>query len=170
MAVIFQKNMRNMFINAICNTGLAGANPVNTPPASIDVTFTIYGGTQPTAADIVANWPSYYNTFLLNLPTAANVYQPNAGVVDTGVSLFNTGLPTSQTSNAAGTAEWAIMWGASGYDPLSHPTTIPDTKFIVVPVSNTSGTAPLRLASTTIAAATSYTIADFSLTSAGGIA
>lgn len=169
MAVIFQKNMRNMFINAICNTGLANANPAASPPASISVGFTIYGGTQPTAADIVANWPSYYNTFLLNLPTAANVYQPDASVVDIGVSLVNTGLPTSQTSNAAGTAEWAIMWGAS-YNPLSFPTTIPNIKFIVVPVSDTAGTAPLRLASTTIAAATSYTIADFSLTSAGGIA
>jgi hypothetical protein len=37
-------------------------------------------------------------------------------------------------------------------------------------VSNTSGTAPLRMASTTILSATAYTVSDLSLTAAGGIA
>lgn len=168
MAIVFQKNCRNTFITMLYSSGLANANPVTAPSAK-SVAFTIYGGVQPSAATIVSSWPSYYNTFLLHLSTGASIVQLLPGTVDLGISLTNSGIPTAQTSNAAGTATWAIIWGTQ-YNPLSYPTTIPNIKFLVVPVSDTSGTAPMRLASTTIASATAYTISDLSITAAGGLA
>jgi hypothetical protein len=168
MAIIFYKNIRNGYIGSGLMQYMFGVAPYN-PGAAGTTSWTIFGGAQPTAADLITNWSSYYTTYLLNVYQSAAVYQPNPNTVDVGVSLLNYGTPTAATSFNAGTATWAIMWGGAASPAALAAGTIPSTTFMIVPVSSTSGTAPLRLASTTIAASTAYTIADFLLTAAGGI-
>ena len=169
MAIIFHKNIRNAFLYQTWWYGLVG-NAAYVPAATpMPCAVTIYGGTQPSAATIAANWASYNTSFLLHLYTGAALGQPSADTVDTGVTVTLTTLPTAQTSNAAGTATWAILWGSALTQGNINAGTIPSTRFIVLPVSSTAGTAPLRMASTTIASSTAYTVADLSLTAAGGI-
>ena len=167
MAVIFHKNLRNAFI---CNPLMRGIFNVGgfSPGSPGGTAYTIFGGAQPTGADVVANWATYYTAYLLHLYQVAQVYQPGCATPDIGIALLNYGTPTAETSFNAGTATWAILWNGSPTPVTMASGTLPSASFMIVPVSDTSGTAPLRLASTTIAAATSYTISDFSLTAGGG--
>ena len=169
MAVIFHKNIRNGFLCNAWYYGLTGNVPIGTPSAK-PCAITIYSGTQPSAASITASWATYNTSFLVHLYTSAALAQPSADVVDTGITITLSTLPTAQTSNLAGTASWAILWGSAFTQATVNGATIPSANFIVLPVSNTSGTAPLRMASTTILSATAYTVSDLSLTAAGGIA
>jgi hypothetical protein len=176
MAVLFQKNMRNGFLNTAYmavggpNTTLAVAGY----PIGSSATF--YAGVQPTAADFIADWSTTYISSMLLHFNDANVQQPNAITIDTGIVLVNYGTPVSTAAVATGTTTWCVQWFANyGAPPtlaelISNGGPAAYEKFIITPVSNTSGSAPVRFTDTALVSGTSYTLADISVTAAGGIA
>lgn len=178
MAVIFHKNMRNGFLNTAYmavggpNTTLAVAG------LGIGSSATFYGGVQPTAAAFIAGWVSTYSSNMLLHLNGANIYQPNAKTINTGIVLVNYGsLPTPTAALATGTTTWCVQWFANygspptlaeliangGPGPSGYP------KCIITPVSDTTGSAPVRFTNTSLVSGTSYTLADIQLTAAGGI-
>jgi hypothetical protein len=100
--------------------------------------LTVYGGTRPSAAQVIANWVSTYNSAnSVDLIThyLSVVLNPNA---NSGSYLNMAGSPAPVPSIRAGTATWAIMWNSNlAYASLS--TTLPSTSFIIADVTAFGG-------------------------------
>lgn len=180
MTIIFQKNIQGGYIGNALMQSLFGV-PIYYMGNPGGCAFTIYSGTQPTAAQIEANFANYNsstNECLLHLWQSAAVYQPSQTAPVLWSLLNNYGIPTVETALHSGTASWAIVWGPNTNvypNRIVNPTdiagtTLPAPKFIVVPVSSLSGSMPLRLTSTNISSGSSYTLSDFQLNASGGIA
>lgn len=181
MAAIFQKNLRNTFIANTCSLMNSIYNPPNlsggaSPTATLSWSgaITFWGGVQPSAADVKNNWvASYKTTYLLHLP-GLTLQGNNLTTPDVGILIVNSTSPTATTAFNSGTITWALIWnyGVTASDIASGsatPTSYP--KYIIVPVSDTSGTYPVRLPTLTVATgATTYTLGDVSITAGGGIA
>lgn len=104
--------------------------------------FTVYSGIQPTAQQVEANWTSYKssNSNCLAHYTGA-VFQFNSGTN----TYYWTNTTSSITATAlnSGTATWAIIWQNTPVDVSL--TSIPSSgRFVVVPVTNTSGVGVIR--------------------------
>jgi len=143
------------------------------PDGAVNASITIYGGTQPTAATIEANWANYNTSYLLHLPNFS-IQQPNAMTAGTGISIVNNGVPAVQPAANTGTATWAILWianiaGGTATGQIGGAT-LPETKFIILPVSNLTQTYPVRFQNTSITSGVSYTIGDLNILAGGGIA
>ena len=169
MTIIYQQNIRNMYLAAGIMTNLTNGDPVEVVAASI----TLYGGVQPLASAIEGDWTSYNASYLLHLPSFS-IQQPNAKLPATGIVIVNFGLPAEQLAANTGTATWAILWLANiaagtGAGQIGGAT-LPATKFIILPVSDLTGIYPVRLSNTSLTAGSSYSIGDLNVLAVGGIA
>lgn len=172
MAIIFQKNVRNNFQNSGFLAALIDSTTQNgaTSP-QYATSFTIWGGVQPSSLDFAANYQSTYRlNYLVHLPNMS-IWQPNASVVDTGVTVTNYNIPTAATAPRSGTATWGVLWQSNLPEAQISANPIPTMypRYVIIPISDVSGTYPVRMLSTSISAGTSYSIADLTITSAGGI-
>lgn len=174
MTIIFQKNVRNNFMNAgfLCTQF---NRSVSEGAASINylTSFTIWDGAQPSAADLFTNWTSTYKTSWLVHLSSFNIWQPNASVADTGITATNFNLPVAAVAPRSGTATWGVLWSNSLSEAsLTATTPAPQSypRYVIIPISDTSGTYPVRMLTTSISAGTSYSIVDLTITAAGGIA
>jgi hypothetical protein len=112
--------------------------------------FTVYSGTQPTAQSVEQNWLSYNSSNSICLAhysgSAGITFQYNAPTL----TYFFTNPSNTITSTAlnSGDAAWAIIWMAQSVDIslLSIPSS---SKFVIVPVTNTSGVGVIRYTTTT---------------------
>lgn len=109
----------------------------------------VYSGvTQPTAAEIAADWASYRSTTANFLVHYAN--QVSWSVNSLTYYFTNTSNTISANPLRAGTATWAIIWFGNVTDVQAAATSLPMSNFIVVPVSDTSGTGVIRYTDTAL--------------------
>lgn len=109
---------------------------------------TVYSGSQPTAQQVESNWSTYKSTSAICLAHYNNLisFSYNEGTL----TYYFTNTLNAITANAlhSGTATWAIIWMATTADITL--TSIPsNSKFIVVPVTDTSGVGTIRYTNTT---------------------
>jgi len=111
---------------------------------------TVYSGPQPTAQTVEQNWLSYNSSNSICLAhytgSAGITFQYNAPTL----TYFFTNPTNTITSTAlnSGVATWAIIWMAQSVD-ISLLSVPANSKFVVVPVTNTSGVGVIRYTSTT---------------------
>jgi hypothetical protein len=123
---------------------LLGGTGFGSPAGSI----TIYSGEQPTADTVAANWSSYRTTnasCITHIQTGIT-YGWNPATSTT----FFTNVSGSITGTAlnTGTATWAILWDTTVTPVQAGLTTLPDERFLVVPVGTTSSNAVIRFTNT----------------------
>lgn len=121
--------------------------PMNASGAS-GGSMTIYSGAQPTADDVAANWSNYRSSVascIAHIQTAPTYYfnAPTSTTYFTNVS-----QSVSATALNTGTATWAILWDTTITPVQAGLTTLPDTRFLVVPVGTTSSNAIIRFTNT----------------------
>ena len=161
MALQYQQPHLNMFMHTGVRCALNGNNP------SISCPVTIFSGTQPSAANIIASWTSYNGSALVHW-TDAQWPQP-ADYNTLGATKATTAtLPTAKNAFNSGTATWALIWSGTNIGPTItqanvQSATLPSTYFIVVPVSNGGGNGVVKMTSTTIASGSSYQPIDITL-------
>lgn len=166
MALIYSPSIANVFvyrgvvgaIDGIIQTGI-NISPSPTPTLAI----TVYSGAQPSAAGITASWSAYNTNFLFHQPGVTYIL-PNPTVPAAGALLTRNNLPTAVTAANTGTASWCIIWCSnvatgSGSGQISNAV-LPNTKFIVGPVTTGSGNGIVTLASLSIVSGTSVSILD----------
>ena len=169
MTIIYHRNIRNTYLAAGIMRFLTGG----TVTANVSAAITFYSGSQPTAAQIESAWADYNSSYLFHLPNFS-IQQPNANVTNTGIIIVNYGLPTPQTAINTGVATWAILWIknvlAGTATGQIGGATLPDTKFVILPISDLSQVYPVRLTDTSIVSGSVYNIADLNILANGGIA
>ena len=168
MAIIFNYNIRNLLMHTGIHCGANTVNPSTSTTTSV-WGLTILSGVQPSAATITSTWTNYNTTYLYHVQnvTLATSFSNTPGAPQ-GLILDST--PSSVAAENSGTASWGIMWPTNPTEVTIQSSSLPSTRFIVLPVTDTLGTGPIRLTSTAIVAASSYTIQDFSMVAGGGIA
>lgn len=110
--------------------------------------MTIYSGEQPTADAVAASWGTYRTTNASCIAhiQAAPTYYYN---FPTSTTYFTAVLsPVSSTALNTGTATWAILWDTVVTPVQAGLTTLPDERFLVVPVGTTSSNAIIRFTNT----------------------
>jgi hypothetical protein len=111
---------------------------------------TVYSGTQPTAQTVEQNWLSYNSSNSICLAhytgSAGITFQYNAPTL----TYFFTNPTNTITSTAlnSGVATWAIIWMAQSVD-ISLLAVPASSKFVIVPVTDTSGVGVIRYLSAT---------------------
>lgn len=111
--------------------------------------FTVYSGVQPTAQTVETNWINY------NAQAAGTLAHYSTGTAwsyNSGTLTYyftNTSNTITTTALHSGTATWAIIWAAGSVSITSDSTVPAAGKFIVVPVTTTSGIGGIRYTSTT---------------------
>jgi len=110
--------------------------------------MTIYSGAQPTAQTVESNWTAYKSSNTICLAHYNNMvsFQYNAPTR----TYYFTNTTSAITTNAlrSGTASWAIIWMATTADVSLN--SIPASgKFVIVPVSDTTGVGAIRYTDTT---------------------
>jgi hypothetical protein len=109
---------------------------------------TIYSGVQPTAQTVESNWLTYKSSNTICLAHYNNMisFSYNIGTL----TYYFTNVSNTITTNAlhSGTATWAIIWNATTAD-VSLNSIPASSKFVVVPVSDTTGVGAIRYTSTT---------------------
>lgn len=145
----FHSNIQNLMARKGINDGFNGS-------AS---TITVYSGSQPTAAEIVANWANYKSTALEFL-----VHYPSAywDLPDEGSTVILS-VPPPVVTLHAGVAAWAIVWATNVNVSAMSAATAPALSFIVVPVTDTLGGGVIRYASTNLASGVSAPISSGSI-------
>ncbi len=122
--------------------------------------ISIYSGTQPSAADIVANWANYKssNSNFLAHYTGALWTQPLAGKA-TFANLST--IPPAVTPLHNGVGAWAILWASDVTLSQAGDATIANTDFIVVPVSLVQNNGVVKFSDTlTFSTSTPVAIAE----------
>ena len=152
MTILFQTNIRNTMIGRGILPGLA------IPPGGVGVT--IYSGVQPTAATIAANWSTYNSgnaSFLIHFFNVGWT-QPLSGLATfASITTFPVLTAASNTSPGA----WCIIWATNVTAPNLGSGPLPNTSFLVGPVTDTVGNGVVRFnPNTNFVAASSYNITD----------
>lgn len=155
MALIFQSNITKLYGGAILRS-LWSVEHTLTPVAT---GLTVYGGVQPTAAQVAADWATYNSSSTDYLVHFTDCYWDNP----TEQYITLSSPPTSQTPVRNGTATWAIMWNLNPTGPQLDSTTLPRPTFLVVPVSDILGTGVIRFSSTSFSTSTAITVSECSL-------
>lgn len=132
MALLWDTTIRGLFINRGIKLAM-----------SVTVAVTIYKGIQPTASDIIANWPAYKSgstDFLCHYSGSVWTQQPAHG------QLLGMSTPPTATSvvQQTGEATWAILWMTDPLLAAVEGDTLPGANFIVIPCSNTVGKGVIR--------------------------
>lgn len=131
--------------------------------SNVTVSLTVFAGAQPTATDITNNWDDYNGAYLFHMRGVD--YKLASPTSNTLCGLVtNANYPTSESAINSGTASWCIIWCsdiASGSSPGElGDTTIPNTQFIVGPVTLYSGNGIVRLSNLSIASGSTYNFVD----------
>ena len=170
MTIIYHQNIRNTYLASGIMLPLSNGQSV---ASSRVASITFYSGSQPTAVQIESAWTNYNSSYLFHLPNFS-IQQPNATITGTGIVIVNFGLPTPQTAINTGVATWAILWMknilAGTAAGQIGSTTLPYTKFVILPISDLSQIYPVRLVDTSIVSGSVYNIADLNILANGGIA
>lgn len=149
MALIYNSTVRSTAANRGVSQGFSSPS------------VTIYSGTQPTPSTLVSSWSSY-NSSSSNL-----LWHAQAGttltVAANGVSIYASATP-SATPVRNGTATWAVIWSAGVAYSAMGTSTIPNSSFMICPVTNTTSNGVVRLQSTTLSTATTATIVNLGFT------
>lgn len=126
---------------------------------------TVFGGTQPTAAQIAASWSTYSAQYLVHW-TNVLWFLPPAFTTLASSQVYNTQIPAGKAAFRSGTATWAIIWNRTNVSEATiQGATLPSLTagFTVVPVTNSGGNGVVRLTTTSIVSGTSYQPADITL-------
>lgn len=131
--------------------------------SNVTVSLTVYSGSQPSAATISNTWTDYNLTYLFHMRGVQYKLSSPSSNTNCGL-LTNDNNPTSEAALNSGTAAWCIIWCSdvvSGTNPgeLSD-TTIPNSQFIVGPVTLYSGNGIVRLSNLSIVGSSQYTLVD----------
>jgi hypothetical protein len=118
-------------------------------------TITLFGGTQPTAAQVVASWPTYSAQYL--------VHWTSVGVVAPNGDLFSFATPAAKAAFRSGTGAWAIWWPGAVTDAAVQGSTLPRTDFCILPASESGGNGCFRMTSLAITSGTSYQPSDIAI-------
>lgn len=152
------------------------ANNILTDIASTVVTsngsITVYGGSQPTAATIAANWSNYRSS---NASCLAHFVTGPTWTYNAGTKTYYNASPLSTTNVFnTGTATWAICWtsvtnwstfsGAVSLIQLSSTTLPNNGGFTVVPVTSSTGIGVIRMTTDQIVPGTTATVTASGLT------
>jgi hypothetical protein len=132
MALIWDTTISGLMLNRGIKMAMAAT-----------VAITVYKGTQPSQADITANWPSYKTgstDFLCHYSGSVWTQQPAHGNL-LGMSTVPTASSNAQQS---GTATWAILWMTNPLIGVMSSDTIPTINFMVVPCSDSIGNGVIR--------------------------
>lgn len=122
--------------------------------------MTMYSGAQPTPATLISSWSSYnYNSsnFLWHAQTGLTL------AVTGGVSIYASAIP-SAVPVRSGTASWAVVWSGAVSTGTMTTSSIPNSNFMICPVSLSTSNGVVRLTSTTLSAGTTATLADLGFT------
>ena len=123
--------------------------------------ISIYGGSKPTAAQIIASWSSYnsaQSNFLAHY-IGAGWTHPN------GLETVHlTTIPPAVNANNTGTGTWAILWASNVTAANVASTTLPNTQFVIVDVSTFGGTGIIRFTDTSFISGASKTILSGAIT------
>jgi len=103
--------------------------------------ISIYSGTQPTPIDVINNFSSYNTS---NTKFLAHYINAKWALTTEGQVITLTVIPAAVIALNSGVAVWGILWAgaASGHTQAAlASTTIPNSKFMIVPVglTNTTG-------------------------------
>lgn len=121
---------------------------------------TIYGGTKPTASQIISSWASYNNTS----PNLLAHYVGGIWSAPNSMTLVQlTSFPSAVLATNSGVGTWCICW-SSNYALNNLAATIPTTLFIVGEVSGITGPGIIRFTDTTFTQGVSKGILDSSIT------
>ena len=135
----------------IPNTGLGGS-------------MTIYSGAQPTADAVAASWSTYRTATancIAHIQTSPT-WQTNS---PTNTTFFtNVSGAVTATALNTGTATWAILWDTAITPIQAGLTTLPDERFLVVPVGTTSSNAIIRFTNTNFVPGNAVTPFDGGIT------
>jgi hypothetical protein len=118
------------------------------------VGVTLFQGTQPTAADVTANWSTHSPNALVHWSGVTWTHPSSDATL--GVTTF-----PSATATGSGIATWAIIWSTN---ITSIGGTLPHANFILVPASNTSGTGVIRVTNSNITSGQSVMLAEGTIT------
>jgi hypothetical protein len=140
MAIKFHPNIAKLLLGKGILSGL-----------TTTVAVTLFKGSQPTAADVTANWTTHSPNVLVHW-TGVGFTQPFNDLT-LGVNVF----PTPTVATGTGTATWAIIW-ATNVATLGG--TLPNTSFLVVPASNTSNLGVIRVLNENITSGQSIGLAE----------
>lgn len=146
-----QQKLGNNFLRSLGDTMFATS-------ASI----TVYSGAQPTAVTVQGDWTSYKTSnveCLAHFLTGPS-WSYNAGTL----TWYNTTNPNATNVYNTGTASWAIIWSKTISTVLVQGSTLPDTQFVVVPVSTATGTGILRMVSADVVPGTTATVTSSGMT------
>lgn len=161
MAIIFSQSISGTMI---ARGIMVPMGMTTTASSSITVSLTVYSGVQPSAATIASSWSSYNTTYLFHLP-GVSYFIPNwDNTTLLGGYMTKNNNPTAVAAINSGTASWAIIWcsnvaAGSGAGQIQNAT-IPNTSFLVGPVTLDSGNGIVKLFDLNIISANSYTILD----------
>ena len=125
------------------------------------VSLTIYGGTKPTAAQIMASWPSYNASSADYLVHYQNSYWVAPGA-NTLLQL-STNKPSAFPAHA-GVATWCIIWDASYSGVNMASSSPPSTSFCVGDCSGPTGPGIVRFDDTTCTMGVAKAVLDSSIT------
>lgn len=131
MALIWDTTFSGVMINKGIKLALSATTAV-----------TVYGGTQPSAADIANNWANYKssssNCLAHYVDATWNIPQLH------GPLLAIDNVPTTSPALNSGEATWAIFWITNVTLANVQGSTLPSTNFIVVPCSSLTGKGVIR--------------------------
>lgn len=154
MAITYNSNIGKCFTYQLTN-GLLSTSGVTGYTC-----ITVYGGVRPSASTVANNWSTYNSVGSIIMGT----YYQAAFNYNSTLNYWyatNGGWTSIGGTTNAGTATWAILWPVYLPNIVSWNTSsIPSTLFMVVDVSNPTGTGVVRVASTTVTAGTPPTIVD----------
>lgn len=166
MALIYSPSISNMFVfrgilGAVTSITTTGTG-VNVQPTA-SMSLTVYSGVQPSAATITSSWASYNTTYLFHLPGVSYI-QPLVNQIPAGGFITRANVPTAVTATNSGTASWAIVWcsnvAAGTAAGQIGNATIPNTNFIVGPVTLGNGNGIVTMNSLTVTSGVSTNILD----------
>jgi hypothetical protein len=167
MTILFQNSLNNLIANQGVIAGVMGGDPVigTTTPSTATVAVTIFSGVQPSAATITSGWTSYNTTFLAHWTGVGYQY---IGSNIPGVGLISqSNTPTAVLAANSGTASWGIIWGSNVAAGSSSGqiggSTLPNTRFIVGPVSLAGGNGMISLSTLTIVSGVSQSLTNSSI-------
>lgn len=134
--------------------------------------ITIYKGVQPTAEHIATNWNNYKLSAVNVLAHFNGVVwdmQEKSSIVNNSKFISITGFPNAVNALASGEASFAIIWNSDVSQANLDSASIPESKFIVGPVTTNSGTGVIRIGATTsLVAGTPVEITDGIISSVMG--
>lgn len=135
------------------------------------VAITIFSGTQPTSANIISNWSTFNNSFLCHWQNIqlVQMWLSTTTSPNTPTNLLQLyELSSGASAENSGISTWAIVWPTNPTQSAVSGSSIPSTKFLIVPVSNSQEDGVVILYDTNIVSGNNYYIADFSMSAFGG--